>query len=207
MFYAPFGLSMDTASRIYVCDSNNGAVRMIDSGGTITPFAGTYTQLAVGVAQVDGPATSTQLYVPFNTWVDTANNVYITDLGLSNIRKVTFATQIMTVFAGSRNGAQPTSSGVWGGATDGGQITSALFNTVYGIWADQFNVNMFVIDRQYSTIRRIDMASGIITRFMGKYLDGANQVNGPATSTQLNWPQSLWGDASGNVLYIVDSEN
>ena len=73
----PMGVAVDPAGNIYIADTDNHAIRMIDvSTSIITTVAGTGTQ---GYSGDGGLATSAQLHEPRAVAVDKAGNIYIAD--------------------------------------------------------------------------------------------------------------------------------
>ena len=66
--------------------------------------------------------------------------------------------------------------------------------------------NIFIADTSNDRIRKISAATGIITTAAGGSEFGFAGDNGPATSAQLNYPQNVAIDGSGNIV-IVDTGN
>ncbi|MFM9957502.1 MAG: GC-type dockerin domain-anchored protein [Phycisphaerales bacterium] len=88
---------------------------------------------------------------------------------------------------------------------DGGPATQAQLAGPQGIVVDGAG-NVYFSDADNYVVRRIDGATGIITRFAGTGTYGDGGDGGPATSTPLSIPLGLALDAAGN-LYIADSDN
>jgi len=106
---------------------------------------------------------------------------------------------ITTVAGSSLTGGGSGSSG------DGGPATSAnLLNPTEVVADNAGNIYMNDGGTTYS-IRKVS-PSGIITRFAGNNTSGFSGDGGQATSAQLNFPQGLAVDASGNI-YIADGGN
>jgi uncharacterized protein (TIGR03437 family) len=83
----PFGLALDAAGNIYVSDSYNQRVRMIDiSTGIITTIAGTGVE---GFSGDGGPALSATFGFPTGIAVDSAGRIYVADTQNNVIRLVT----------------------------------------------------------------------------------------------------------------------
>ena len=82
----PQGLALDNAGNLYIADSGNNRVRMVNlSNGIITTFAGNGT---AGYGGDGGPATAAALNWPVAVAVDSAGNVFIADNYNSEIRVV-----------------------------------------------------------------------------------------------------------------------
>ena len=107
---------------------------------------------------------------------------------------------MITTVAGSN-----TSGSGSGSSGDGGLATSATLLNPTDVVADN-NGNVYLNDggTTYS-IRKVD-ANGIITRFAGNNTSGFSGDGGQASLAQLNYPQGLALDNSGN-LYISDMGN
>jgi hypothetical protein len=187
----PCGVSVDISCGIvYIADTYNHKIRMVNSAGIITTFAGTGTY-GSSVSGDGGAATSAQLYTPFGVSADTSGNVYIADYANNNVRMVNSA-GIITTFAGT---------GTYGSIGDGGAATSAQLNNPFGVSADVHG-NVYISDRMNQRIRMVNSA-GIITTFAGTGTQGFSGDGGAATSAQLSYPDGVSADIHGNV-YIAD---
>ncbi len=188
----PLGIARDAAGNLYFADGNNNRIRKVTPGGTITTFAGDGTGSFGGD---NGPATSAQIFGPFNIKFDSLGNAYIADTGNNRIRKVTPGGTI-TTYAGT---------GTANFSGDGGAATAATFNTPIGLAFDGSD-NLYVTDYSNGSIRKITQATGIITTVAGNGANGYGGDNGPATSAQLNSPRAVLVDTNGD-LYIADTTN
>jgi myo-inositol-hexaphosphate 3-phosphohydrolase/sugar lactone lactonase YvrE len=81
----PHGVVVDGSGRLFVADSDNHRIRMIDTDGTISTVSGTG---AAGDGAA-GVAVYSAIGNPRGLAVDAAGDVYIADTGNSRIRKVT----------------------------------------------------------------------------------------------------------------------
>jgi sugar lactone lactonase YvrE len=82
----PNSTAVDASGNIYIADSCNHCIRMVDAGtGDITTVAGNGTG---GYSGDGSSATSAQLYYPNGLAVDGSGNIYIADLGNNCIRMV-----------------------------------------------------------------------------------------------------------------------
>ena len=185
-----------SGGNLYIADQVNNAVRVVNSSGTISTFAGIEV---AGFYGDNGKANLAQLSQPTGLAVDSSGNIYISDTGNGLIRKVTVSTGIITTFAGTPGTIQ------YGG--DGGGATGAFLNKPSGLAFDSAG-NLYIADSGNNVIRKVAASTGIITTYAGNFAKGGSYLGdgGPATSAGLSVPVGVAVDASGN-LYIADSNN
>ncbi|HEY3744494.1 MAG TPA: hypothetical protein VGL53_31845 [Bryobacteraceae bacterium] len=188
----PAATRADSAGNIYVLDSLDARVRRIDSSGIISTVAGTGR---TGFSGDSGPAVSATLNQPSDIALDRAGlNLYIADTGNHRLRQVDLTSGIITTIAGSGSTRY---------AGDGGPAIKA------GMSANSVTVdasgNVYSSDSSAQVVRKVDMASGIITTFAGTGFLGYTGDGGPATSAWFNGPAALATDAQ--FLYISDVQN
>jgi len=186
--YYPTGMAVDTAGNLYIADHLNNRVRRV-SNGVITTVAGNGMQ---GYNGDNGPATSAQLAQPSGVAVDAAGNLYIADSYNNSVRKV--SNGIITTVAGTGN---PGYSG------DNGPPAVAQLNQPIDVLVDDTG-NLYIADFGNGRVRKV--SGGLITTVAGNGTCCYSGDGGPATSAQLNTPNALAIDASGN-LYIADYGN
>jgi hypothetical protein len=188
----PNGLCFDKFGNLYIADLENNRVRKINTSGVITNFAGNGIY---GFSGDGGPATSAQLWVPWNVTADDTGNIYISDRGNFRIRKVNTAGVIST-FAGDGSDAF---------TGDGIPATNAQFSPDF-IRMDTSN-KLYIGDNINNRVLMIDHSS-IIHNVAGDggSLSGIEGDGGPATAAVIYYPTGLAFDACGN-LYIGDVDN
>jgi sugar lactone lactonase YvrE len=190
---APYGVAVDASDNLYIADSSNNRIRMVAaSSGIITTIAGDGTASFSGDG---GAATSASLDFPVALIIDASGNVYIVDQNNCAIRKVTSVTGIITTIAG--NG----SPGFFG---DGAAATSSGLSFPNGVAADPSG-NQFIADTLDNRIRRVAVATGIITTVAGNGTRGFSGDGGAATNATLSIPKALAVDANDN-LYFSDGD-
>ena len=197
-FNKPTGIAIDSYSNIYISDTQNNRIRMIDATGNIKTIAGNGN---AGYSGDGGQATNAELWNPFGISIDQNNNLYIADYANDCVRKVNTSGIIKTV-AGS--------GGTHGYGGDGGAATSALLNYPIGISVDLQN-NLYISDYDNSLIRKVTATSEIITTVAGNasYAGGSGGYagdGGAATVARLWSPYNTCLDTSNN-LYIADYSN
>src|SRR5262249_9794658 len=92
----PSAVRVDANGNIFIADGSNSVVRKVDPTGTITTIAGDQSE-GCGDTGDGGPATSAQLSFPGYLSIDAAGELFITDLGNSNVRLVSPSGTISTV--------------------------------------------------------------------------------------------------------------
>ncbi len=189
--YHPASVSVDAAGNVYFPDDGNQMVRKVSTAGVLSTLAGTGT----GTYNGDNiPATSASVKDPFGIAVDGAGNVYIADQDNYRIRRIDATTGMITTVAGT---------GVASYSGDGGAAIEAALNGPTGVIIDPAG-NLLIADRLNSAVRKVNMATGIITTVAGIPPTGGYAGDGGnPTDALLNNVPYVNMDAAGN-LYISD---
>jgi LPXTG-motif cell wall-anchored protein len=82
---APTGLTVDSNANMYISDTANQVIRLVNAGGTISTYAGTGMQ---GFSGDGGPATSAKLSFPTGSVVADGTAVYFSDTGNQRVRGI-----------------------------------------------------------------------------------------------------------------------
>ena len=192
MLKGPEQIAFDPAGNLYIADTSNNLIRVVDSAGNINTFAGHYGNGFGGYAGDGGPANQATLSSPQGVTSDPLGNIYISDTNNFVIRKVDTTGKI-TLFAGT-----PNSSGYSG---DNGPATSAKLGQVYQLATDA-NGNLYMADFGSSVVRKVD-SSGTITTYAGGGAAAVTTTPQAATNVSLApGPVGLATDPAGN-LYII----
>lgn len=184
----PEGVTADASGNIYIADTYNNRIRMIDAAGNITTIAGTGT---AGYSGNGIPATQATLNGPTSVAIDATGNLFIADFNNSAVRKVDL-TGTMSQVAGSGTG---------GFSGDGGPATSAQLSQPYALTLDAAG-NLYITDTGNNRIRKIN-TSGAISTMAGAGLSSPPNNNGPALQANLDKPVGIARDASGN-FYVSE---
>ena len=187
-----YGITRDTAGKLYIADAFNSRIRKIDLSGVIATVAGN------GAFGYNGDfwavATSASLNQPLGVVADASGNIFIADTNNNRIRKVAANGSISTV-AGT---------GTAGFSGDGGAAVSASLNLPIAVALDSAG-NLLITDRGNHRIRKVN-GMGIISTIAGNGITGYSGDGGAASSASLNYPGGIALDGQGNI-YIADTTN
>lgn len=187
----PYGFCVNPYGGLYIADTRNHRIRVVDESGTITTVAGTGHD---GFSGDGGPAVNAQINTPKDIFADAMGVIYIADTENNRIRKID-TEGIITTVAGN---------GLTGESGDGGPATSARLNEPEGVYVDSSG-NIFIADTDNNRIRKVD-TSGTITTVAGDGDLGFAGDGGKAVDAELKLPQGVCVDESGNI-YIADTNN
>jgi sugar lactone lactonase YvrE len=184
-FNLPTGLVIDSSNNIYICDLHNNRIRVMNSSGSVSTFAGNGNY---GFA--DGTGLNTSFYSPMSIAIDSSNNIYVADHNNNRIRKIT-PNAVVTTIAG--NGTPSFADG---------NGTNASFYYPSGIVIDSSN-NIYVADTGNNRIRKIN-TQGVVSTIAGS--GTASYIDGSGVNAQFYLPTGITLDSSGN-LYVTDYNN
>jgi sugar lactone lactonase YvrE len=206
----PGGVALDAVGNLFIADTGNMRIRMVNTNGIITTVAGNGNN---GYSNNDdgGPATNASLAAPYGVAVDAAGNLFIADTYNLRIRMVG-TNGIITTVAGNGAAVPAISSGTGDSfvyAGDGGPATNASLNRPFDVTVDATG-NLFIADTYNYRICQVG-TDGIITTVAGKgpgypVYGSYSGDGGPATDANLYFPRRVAVDAAGN-LFIADSHN
>lgn len=190
----PFGVAVGPDGKVYITDSRNNRIRVVDGDGNISTFAGT------GITGNDGDgglATAAKTGGAFGITIHEAtNSLYFTTTEGHYVRKIDLSTNIITTIAGS---------GTDGFDGDGGQATSAKFQLPSGLAVDASG-NVYIADRDNYRVRKVDAATGIVTTIAGDGTRNNTGDGGQATAAGLLGPRDLLIDKNGNLLIACQGQ-
>jgi sugar lactone lactonase YvrE len=172
----PRGMVFDASGNLLFVDGGNNRIRKIDPSGIISTIAGDGT---AGYSGDNGQALLATLNSPYGLTLDSAGNMFFTDLGNAAVRKVD-TSGIITTVAGD---------GIAGYSGDGGPATSAMLNDPRGLSID-LHGTLYLADTSNHVVRKVDTA-GIITTFAGTGSQGFSGDGGPATLASIGNPRDV----------------
>lgn len=180
-FDAPHGLVVDSNRNVYVADTNNHAIRKIDSNGIVSTMAGS-------VSGVDGHAdaaigTNARLRFPMGMARDASGNLFVTQMNDGRIRRITASGQVSTLTLSGRSFWNP-----------------------YGIAVDGSGT-LYVAEEDTNYISRVS-PGGEVTVIAGSGGNNlvADIVDGIGTAASIRAPDYILLDGSG-ALYVSEYTN
>jgi hypothetical protein len=191
-FRNAYDVGVDRQNNIFFLDYSAPSVRKINAvTGIINTVAGTGV---AGYSGDGGPATAAQIGSGFGLYLDSVDNLFITDITNNYIRRVDAITGIISTVAGDPTA---TSHG------DGGPATAAKLAGPTRIAMDKQG-NLFFTERAPSSprISRIDATTGIITTVGGTggpWITDSTGDYGPATAVGLGG-EAICLDTCGNIF-------
>ncbi|MGB8166632.1 MAG: NHL repeat-containing protein, partial [Chthoniobacteraceae bacterium] len=186
----PYAIAVDGNGNLFIADYNNQRIREVNlSTGNITTVVG-------GGVGDGSPATTASINNPFGMAIDAAGNVYIADTNDHRVRELNRSSGLISTVAGT---------GTSGFSGDGNQATAARLASPYGVALDSSG-NLYIADTSNQRIRKVVLATGVISTAAGNGTGGFLGDNGPATAAEIYFPRSVAVDGSGN-LFIGDYQN
>lgn len=228
--YDVHGIAVDSSGNVYIADTDNGRVRKIDTSGNINTIAGNG---AYGYTGDGAAATAAALWFPSGLAFDSSGNLYISDYGNSTVRKIDSKGIITTVagtgsygFSGDGGSASKAALAYPYAITfdsSGNLLIADLGNTnirkvdtsgnistlISGITPEDIAVDstgaIYFVDGVSSIVQKI-LPGGTIIPVAGNGTASFNGDGGPANQAEVDQPQGVATDTSGNV-YVADTQN
>ncbi len=192
----PQAVVRDASGNLYVVNDDGVIYKVVNQPGvpsSMVIFAGSNT---AGFSPNGTAATATLTHQPFGAALDANNNLYYSDSQNCAVREIVGG--VVKTVAGNGN---------CGFSGDGGQATSASLGFVQGIALDSLG-NLFIADAGNAVIRRVVLATGIISTYAGTPDTQGFPTSGvAATSTPLSYPAGVAADANGNLFIADEGDN
>jgi sugar lactone lactonase YvrE len=228
MLNAARGIVLDANYDLYIADSGNNAIRVINgttgylstiAGSSCVPAAGMafgpivspYTQAvpvtapktqggcAAGSSGDDGPATSALLNKPYDVLFDASGNLYIADSGNKKVRVIYNGKGSIPGVTSPVTGYIYTVAG-GGTLTTGGPALQMAFGTIQGLGFDA-NGNLYLADASENKIWEIDATTQVATAIAG---GGASSgIGTPCSTSFLNGPKKTFADGDGCLASLA----
>lgn len=183
LFNSPKGIVV-LGGQLYIADGNFTLRQMALASGAVTTLAG-------APRGADGVGAAARIDSPRQITTD-GTNIYVADTANHTIRRVEIATRTVTTLAGT-NGVP--------GVTDG-TGTAAQFRSLFGLTTD--GVNLYVADTGNHTIRKVVIATRVVTTIAGNP-GSSGSTDGIGAAALFNSPRQL--TVHGGFLYVSDSLN
>ena len=158
--------------------------------------SGDITTLAGGGVGDGSRPTLAALATPAGIVFDSRGDLFVADSAAHRVRKVDLDRNIITTVAGT---GQP------GFIGDGGPASIAALNSPYGLAIDHDD-NLYIADAGNNRIRKVDLATGIITTVAGSGSPGFEGDDGSALDATFHSPLGVAVDEDKNI-YIADTLN
>ncbi len=186
----PFGVVIGPDGALYVCETENHAIRRVDlKSGNISTVVGTGQ---AGYSGDGGPATQATCREPYELRFDKSGNLFFVEMKNHVVRRVDHATCTITTLAGT---------GKPGFAGDGGPATKAQLNVPHSITLDAEG-RVYIADIGNHRLRVVEPGSGQIRTLSGTGKKEPTPDGVPFANTPLNGPRTLDFDGR-QTLYLA----
>lgn len=189
----PHSIAFDADGNLLICDIGNHRVRLVNmTSGTISTLSGTGEREQTPDS---APLAGTHLRGPRSIDTDNDGNAYLVLREGNAVFKLDLRAQRLQRIAGT---------GESGYSGDGGPAIGCTFNGPKGIAWSAEDHSLYIVDTENHVIRRMDLASGIITTMLGTG-SVADGPDGDPLQCALARPHGVF--VHQGVVYVTDSEN
>jgi len=224
----PEGLAVDGTGNVYIADSNDFAIREVNTSGIINTVAGVFSN-SYAIGGDGSPAVDVGLFEPQAIAADAAGDIYLADQATYRIRKITApatppstaaAAPVLSLATGtysspqtltmtdvtpgaeiyvSLNGSEPTTAG----QGYHGPIAVTGTVTVQAIAIAPGYLASAPVSASYSIT---SLPASVISTVTGDGRPGFRGFGGPAINANLGLPEAIAFDSGGD-FYIADPAN
>lgn len=212
MLNAPSGIAVDTNGNLYIADSNNLVIRVVNMG-TTTITLGTVSIPPGDIATVfgtpnvscnpltascgdDGPALGATFAFPLFVALDSSNNVYVSDYQANRVREWNVSTNFVT---------NPAGTGAQGYKGNNGRGNLAKLNHPGGLGVS--NGNIIFTDQWNDVVRFVVESTDIINNYALNTLAKFAGDGGPCLSGSMFNPLALTINPGGDVFISGGNDN
>lgn len=192
---APFGIDFDTSGNAFLVELTGGRLLKINSKGMLSLLGGHEEK---GNAGDGGPVKEAMFNGMHSLAVGSDGKVYLADTWNNRIRIYDPKSDKIEAFAGT---------GEKGYSGDGGPAAKAKFGGIYSVAFDAAGKNIVLADLDNRRVRKIDLASGIVTTVAGNGEKGVPPDGEVAANSPLVDPRAACFDSQGNVYVLERSGN
>ncbi|MFY8034867.1 MAG: FG-GAP-like repeat-containing protein, partial [Flexibacteraceae bacterium] len=185
-FNNPTAIAIRSNGDLLVADKGNHMIRLI-SGNSVV---GLNNSTSAGL--VNGAILSSRFSSPQGIAIDADGNVYVSEAGNHNIRKINNTLETVTTFAGTGAPGYLEATGPF-----------VVFNNPNGLAVDWANGSVYVADQGNHKIRIITSA-GVSSTWAGSGTGG--YADGTGNSIQFNGPSALCFRGS-NYVYVAEQSS
>ena len=193
-FFRPQGVLWHDKDTIFVADTDNHAIRMIDlKSNEVVTLAGTGRIGGYVGDEYSGDGRSTDLNSPWDMAVY-GNRLIIAMAGLHQLWSYDLAGGKVSIFAGSGR------EGIFDGT-----LKEAEFAQSSGLHLS--GKMLYVADSEVSAIRSVDLEKGYVSTLVGAGLFVFGYKDGSLYDARLQHPLGVCASDNGNLIYVADSYN
>jgi DNA-binding beta-propeller fold protein YncE len=192
---APFGIDFDKSGNAFLVELTGGRVLTIDSKRTLSVLGGHEEK---GNAGDGGPVQDASFNGMHSLAIGPDGKVYLADTWNNRIRTYDPKSGRIEAFAGT---------GEKGYLGDGGPASKARFGGIYSVAFDAAGKNIVLADLDNRRVRKIELASGIVTTVAGNGEKGVPSDDAVAAKAPLVDPRAACFDSQGNVYILERSGN
>ncbi len=186
--------------QLYIADTNNNEIRQVTASlpANLQTIQGVAGNGLAGFTGNGAPARVAELFAPRGVYVDSSQNIFISDTGNSYVRLVAAATGDILLYAGN---------GTLGFSGDGATATDASLNAPAGVAADGVG-DIFIADTANNAIREVVNSTGLMQTVAGIGGAACNFAGNGSTAKNalMCAPAGVFVDGSGNT-FIADTSN